>query len=172
MKNLRPLIIGIIIGALATYFFCPRQSIEEGNNPPKKIVKPKGVISVEAAKILNNNWNKERKQAVDSAARRYGREKDNRWVWWPVEDVENYLTYAKHYSDSIGYNMTGLRVYLGVYGNIKGSKKQNLTTMFVVPTGNKAQSNASTLNFLPPTEEDIPIPPLNNGSGGNQNYPQ
>lgn len=165
MKNLSYIIIGVVLGALATYFFCPRQL---GENPVK-IVKPKGVITVENAKVLNANWTLHRKAAVDSAAQKQGRNQDDRSTYWTLEDIENYLGYAKHQADSLGYQMTGVRVYLGVYGKNAGQTKKDLTTMFIVPTGKK--SKASSFNFRG-SDKDMPIPPLNDGAGGDNSYPQ
>ena len=169
MKNLSYIVLGVILGALATYFFCPRQ-IEESSI---KIVKPKGVISNEKAKELNANWTLHRKAAVDSAAQKQGRKVDNRSVWWSLSDVENYLIYAKNQSDSLGYNMTGIRVYLGVYGKNAGQTKKDLSTMFIVPTGipNKEKASSINLNFRG-GKDDIPAPPLNDGTGGDGGYPQ
>jgi len=167
MKQLSYIILGFIIGALLTYYFCPRVV-----QPPVKIVKPKGVITVEQAKVLNDNWTLHRKPAVDSAAKKQGREQDDRSTYWDLEDIENYLGYAKNYSDSLGYTMTGIRVYLGEYGENAGQTKKNLTTMFVVPTGHKAKSEASTLYVNYRDDDGMPVPPLNKGDGGNTGYPQ
>lgn len=170
MKKLSFILLGIIIGALATYFFCPRlpqKDMETG------VVKPKGVITQEKAKELNANWTLHRKQAVDSAAQKQGRKQDDRSTWWSLEDVENYLAYAKSQSDSLGYDMTGIRVYLGVYGKNAGQTKKDLTTMFIVPTGKKSKSMASSLNlFFQPSGNDIPISPFNDGEGSGNGYPQ
>lgn len=168
MKQLSYIILGFIIGGLLTYYFCPR--IEQ---LPVKHIKPKSVITIEQAKVLSDNWTIHRKPAVDSAAKKQGRQQDDRSTYWTLDDIENYLGYAKNYSDSLGYTMTGIRVYLGEYGENAGQTKKNLTTMFIVPTGEKAKSQASSLNlFLPPTDNNIPVPPLNKGDGGNAGYPQ
>ncbi|WP_370479722.1 hypothetical protein [Tamlana flava] len=169
MKKLGYIILGFIIGAVLTYYFCPRNC--ELPTLETKIVKPKGVISVAEAKSLNDNWTKYRQAAVDSAAKKQGRDKDDRSVYWDLKDVEDYLGYAKHYSDSIGYDMTGIRVYLGVYGQNAGQSKKDLTTMFIVPTGKKNNSTASSLklNFVQ-GNGNLPTPPLNQGSGGSGDY--
>jgi len=167
MKNLSYIILGFIIGAVLTYYFCPRQ-LEE---TPTRIVKPKGVISQEQAKLLNDAWTMYRKAAVDSAAQKQGRKEDNRSTYWTLEDFENYLTYAKNQSDSLGYTMTGIRVYLGVYGKNAGETKKDLTTMFIVPTGKKALSKASTFVLPPSDDDDLPVEPLNDGDGGPDGYP-
>lgn len=169
MKKLIYIILGFIIGAILTYYFCPRQ-IEQ---IPAKIVKPKGVIKPEEAKELNANWTLYRKAAVDSAAQKQGRNQDDRSTWWSLEDIENYLVYAKNQSDSLGYDMTGVRIYLGVYGNNAGQTKKDYTTMFIVPTGDKLKSQASSsLGFMPPQSgENVPgADPLNGGTGGKTSY--
>lgn len=170
MKKLSYIILGIIIGALATYYYCPRQ-IDDG---VVEIVKPKGVITPDQAKALNNNWTKYRQAAVDSAASRQGREKDDRSTWWSIADVENYIAYSKKQTDSLGYTITGLRMYLGVYGENAGQAKKNLTTMFMVPTIKKGMDKASMNPFAFQNEDEDcdECGPLNHGGGGGGGYPQ
>jgi len=169
MKKLSYIVLGVVIGAIATYFFCPRQTQDSSIS----IVKPKGVITPEQAKELNMNWTLYRKAAVDSAAKKQGRNQDNRSTWWSLSDIENYLVYAQSQSDSLGYSMTGIRVFLGVYGENAGQTKKNLTTMFMVPTGTKKSSKASSINInLAGDDQNIPVPPLNKGTGGNDGYPK
>ena len=165
MKNLTYIILGIIIGGLLTYYFCPR-----AEQPLVKIVKPKNVITVEQAKVLNDNWTKHRQPAVDSAAREQGREQDDRSTYWDLQDIENYITYAKKTSDSSGYTMTGIRVYLGVYRENAEEDKKNLTTMFIVPTGYKSKSQASSFNWNVQGGNNLPVSPLNKGAGGQGGY--
>lgn len=172
MKKLSYIILGFIIGAFATYYFCPRQT--DDGMAAAEIVKPKGVITPGQAKTLNNNWTEYRKAAVDSAARKQGRDVDNRSTWWSIDDVENYIAYSKKQTDSLGYSITGLRVYLGVYGEDAGRTKKDLTTMFVVPTIKNATSKAS-MNLFNFQDEDEDCPecmPLNEGHGGGGSYPQ
>ncbi|NJX15550.1 hypothetical protein [Tamlana crocina] len=168
MKKLIYLILGFLIGAVLTYYFCPRPEVEEGE---PKVVKPKGVISVEQATVLSDNWTRYRKAAVDSAAQAQGREQDDRSVYWPLENVEQYLEYAKHYSDSLGYKMTGIQVYLGVYGKDAGPEKSNLTTMFITPIGVKKDSKSSSTPFKIRVNDKPPIPAFNEGTGSNGGYP-
>jgi hypothetical protein len=171
MKKLSFILLGIIIGALATYFFCPR--LPQTEVTETGIVKPKGVITTAQAKELNANWTLHRKAAVDSAVQKQGRNQDDRSTWWSLEDVENYLAYAKSQSDSLGYDMTGIRVYLGVYGKNAGQVKKDLSTMFIVPTGKFSKSDASSINLmLPPPSSDLPVNPLNDGDGSTDGYPQ
>ena len=134
---------------------------------------PKDTITVAQAKILSKNWEQNNPLEVDSTLEVEGSNKKIRSVWWSLEEVKEYLHYAKSKSDSLGYKMTGVRVYLGNYGKDPDPFKKNRNTMFMVPTGAKKQSKASSLNiFLPPQDPDIPAPPLNEGQGGNEGYPQ
>ncbi|GAA4809517.1 hypothetical protein [Litoribaculum gwangyangense] len=170
MRKLTYIILGFIIGAVLTYYFCPRHVGEEMG---LKIVKPKGVITVNEAKELNKNWTDFRKSAVDSAAKKQGRNQDDRSTYWSLDVIENYLAYAKAESDSLGYDMTGIRIYLGVYGKNAGQAKKDLSTMFIVPTGKKKTSEASmSLFYAQKGDEDLPTDPLNDGTGGPNGYPQ
>ena len=174
MKKLPTLILGILIGALATYYFCPRMDKDKDDYDAVVIRKPSGVITPADAQNLNDHWTNERQAANDSAAKKYGRNKDNRWAWWSLDDMRDYLNYAESQSDTLGYTMSGVRVYLGVYAPNAGQAKKNLTTMFMVPTGKKKRNEASMLSLsLPPSDDDVPNgPPLNDGGGGENSYPQ
>lgn len=168
MKKLIYIIFGFIIGALLTYYFCPR-AVQNMTEISKKV--PKDTISVAEAKILSNNWEQNNPTEIDSIIDVEGTKKQMRSVAWSLEDINDYLVYAEAKSDSLGYTMTGVRVYLGNYGNVNNPVKKNRNTMFIVPTGNKNTSKASSLNiFLPPAIQDIPAPPLNDGHGGNGGY--
>lgn len=171
MKKSGLIILGFIIGAFATYYLCPRELEQEHSEI--EIVKPKGVISVEQAIILNDNWTKYRKAAVDSAAQQQGRKVDKRSTKWSLEDIRNYLDYAEVESDKLGYTMDGIQVYLGVYGDNAGSEKANYTTMFIAPTGSKSISKGSVTPFKSNALTlKIAVLPLNNGTGGEGGYPQ
>lgn len=147
MKNFSLLVLGIIIGALATYFFCPMCG---DDNTEVGIVAPKGLITPEEAKTLDQAFNSRHALISDSIVKR----PDNRSAWWSLEDMKNYLKYAENESKELGY-----------------------TTMFMVPTGveNISQGNSSLFNMLPPGGGDIPGGGLNGGDPGMPppaNYPQ
>ena len=172
MKKLAYIILGFIIGAVLTYYFCPRDLGEETLHT--KIIKPKGLVSPGQAKKLNDNWTKFREAAVDSAAKKQGRNKDNRSTWWSIEDIENYIKFAKNQTDSLQYNLTGIRVYLGVYGDNAGRTKKNLSTMFLIPTVKKRKAEASMNSFnmiLQKGDDCEECDGLNDGTGGNNGYP-
>lgn len=173
MKKTVYLILGFIIGALLTYYFCPR---DLGKTTAEiKIIKPKGVIPSGQAKKLNDNWTAFREAAVDSAAKKQGRNKDDRSTWWSIDDIENYIAFAKNQTDSLDYSITGIRVYLGVYGDNAGRTKKNLSTMFLVPTvkKNTIQASMNPFNMFVQKGDDCPeCEPLNDGQGGSGTYPQ
>ncbi|NNC50377.1 MAG: hypothetical protein HKO01_07575 [Flaviramulus sp.] len=170
MKKLAYIILGFIIGAILTYKFCPREAVDTSVISYKM---PKDTISVAKAIKLSDNWAKYNPTEMDSLIELEGSKKVTRSVWWSLKDVNEYLVYAKAKSDSLGYNMTGIRVYLGNYGKNIDASKKNRNTMFIVPTGVSTISKASSINlFLPPSDGDIPAPPLNDGTGSGNGYPQ
>lgn len=172
MKKIGLILFGFIIGAVLTYKFCPRP-IDGPTTVDAKYKVPKDTITIAQAKLLSKNWTNNNATEIDSLLDVEGSRKKMRSVWWSLKDVNEYLVYAQEKSDSLGYKMTGVRVYLGNYGKNEKPGKKNRNTMFIVPTGPKSTSKASALNvFLPPSKGDIPTPPLNNGNGGEGGYPQ
>lgn len=169
MKKFVLLLFGFILGALAMYFYCC-VDIQK-----TVIEKPIGLITPTQAKALDANWTKSRKRAVDSAVGR----PDNRSSWWSLEDIQNYLAFAENQADSLGYKMNGIRVYLGVYPGNAPNGKADYTTMFMVPTGKKSntEANFNFLNyFMLAGGSDIQgADGFNGGEPGNppsSNYPQ
>ena len=63
MKKLIYVILGFIIGAVLTYYFCPR-AVQNMTEISKKV--PKDTISVAEAKILSNNWEQNNPTEIDS----------------------------------------------------------------------------------------------------------
>ena len=167
MKKLVFLLFGIVIGAGVSYFYFNGQeaTLEE------EIVKPKGVISPEEAKTLDQAFNSRHALISDSIVKK----PDNRSSWYSLEDMKNYLKYAENQSRELGYTMDGVRLYLGAYPSTP--KNVGYTTMFLVPTGTKSISQGSMLNLtLQGGGGDIPgALGLNGGNDGeppNANYPQ
>ena len=156
MKKIPYLIIGLIIGYLANMFIGTQEPPTDAVN----IVKPKGVITAKEAMLYDKNYNPRYELISDSILGK----PDNRSSWYALSDMKNYLEYAQHVSDSLGYQMDGIRVYLGAH------QPEGYTTMFFVPTGFK------TGGMLPQKSNDIEgAGGLNNGNTGvppNANYPQ
>jgi len=170
MKNLGSLILGLIIGAVIMYFYCSSLGEPETMVPDITIIKPKGVISPKEAIVLDTTYNSRHELISKNIVKR----PDNRSSWWSIDDINNYITYAKSQADTLGYELDGLRVYAGAYPEVKGIV--GYTTMFIVPTGYK-KLPPGTSNFAAQGgKNDIQGgDPLNEGSGGyppNANYPQ
>ena len=168
MKKMFPLIVGFLLGLVTMYWYCNHYS---GSHEEEiVIVKPKGVVTPAVAKNLNDNWTNKLKNAVDSAAGR----PDNRSAWWSIEDIEDYITYSRNQVDGLGYELDGLRVYLGVYPGNAPNGKADYQTMFIVPTGKRkpnmqnSESSFNLFNFsLQGGGDDIEDgDPLNGGNPG------
>lgn len=169
MKNFIILILGILLGAVGMYFYCCQDHTKMTTNPHA----PKGHITSDQAKALDQAYNPRYKLISDSLVKRKGG--DNRSSWYGLDQVRNYLDYAENEAKELGYTMNGVRIYLGAHPDQNG--EPGYTTMFFIPTGKPNKANASMFNFSMQTEmSDIP-----GGSGldhGNQgdppgaNYPQ
>lgn len=166
MKKFSLLILGILIG-FALFYFYLKFSTEDTE---VIIVAPKGLITPEEAKTLDEAFNSRHALISDSIVKR----PDNRSAWWSLEDMKNYLKYAENESRELGYTMDGVRVYLGAYPT---ESEVGYTTMFLVPTGveNISQGNSNLFNMFPRSSGDIPGGGLNGGGPGMPppaNYPQ
>lgn len=174
MKKLTPLILGLIIGAFATYYFCPNC---EGSSHVEDmaITKPSGLITPKEAKALDQEYNARYNLISDSIVTRSGG--DNRSVWFSKKDVENYLKYADSQSTALGYNMDGIRIYMAAYPN-DPKLGAGYSTVFMVPTGEESLSegNSTFFNFKRAGSGDIPGGNGMNGGDNGQppsaNYPQ
>ena len=172
MKKLGPVLLGIIIGVVASYFYFGKTDVQPSGLDAADISAPKGLIKPNEAIALDKAFNSRHQLISDSIVKR----PDNRSSWFSLEDVRNYLAYAENQTRELGYTMDGVRVYLGAYPN--SGEEPGYTTMFMVPTGSKtpATSDGSMLNFyVQDGGGDIPGGDgLNKGGNGvppNGNYP-
>ena len=138
-----------------------------------QLIQPNGIITAKRAKELDANWTATRVQPIKNAIGKL----DNRSVRFTLEDMRNYLDFAENEAKTLGYNMDGIRVYFGAYGDNETNGKAGQATVFLVPTGDKMISEASMLFFQSENvSSDIPnAPSLNMGEDGNPpeaNYPQ
>ncbi|MEF3079380.1 hypothetical protein [Winogradskyella poriferorum] len=164
MKKLLLLIVGVVIGIAAAYYYLSsNQNLEE-------MTKPKGLITPSEIKTLDQAYNSRHTLISDSLIDR----PDNRSSWYSIEEIESYIAYAKEQADSLGYTLDGLRLYAGAYPDTK--EGPGLMTMFFVPTGSKNVSEGSMLTTLQGGGNDIQgADGLNRGSKGDPpsaNYPQ
>ena len=173
MRKLIQVILGVVIGALGYHFYNANLDSDKTELKTAAIIKPKGVITVAEAKVLDANWTNTRKAVVDSVAGK----PDNRSSWYSLDDMRNYLDYAEHKADSMGYDMDGVRLYLGVYSDSEPKDKAGYTTMFIAPTGVKSlsKSSSSIINTTVSSKDIQGLDPLNDGTDGippSANYPQ
>ena len=163
MKKLLLLLLGFAIGFLICYFyFCnPQTNIQ--------MTTPKGIITPAEAKALDVAFNSRHQLISDSIVGR----PDNRSAWWSIEDIEGFISLARTQSKALGYDMNGIRVYLGAHVN--SGTEVGYSTVFMVPTGNLSLSEGKVLS-APPGNGDIPGGNgLNGGEEGDPppaNYPQ
>ncbi|MBU2940510.1 hypothetical protein KO494_13260 [Lacinutrix sp. C3R15] len=161
MKKLFLLLLGVVIGFLICYFYCDNK-IKLGAPPMNT---PKGIITPEQAKILDDAYDSRHDLISDSIVGR----PDNRSAWWSLEDIEGFISYAKKQSTELGYDMNGIRVYLGAHEN------DGYTTVFMVPTGNPSVSKGSMLSIAPGNGDVPGGNGLNDGGEGEPpraKYPQ
>ncbi|GGD06398.1 hypothetical protein [Hyunsoonleella pacifica] len=171
MKNLGSIILGFIIGALLTYFFCPRPTGDDMHSMDRKIRAPKDTISVVKATQLFKNWQRNNPTEIDSTLEVEGSRKQTTNVAWSLDVVRDYLDYAEAAIDSSGYKMTGIAVFMGNYGKNSDPKIKNRNTLFIAPTVDGGLSKASIMDLVLQSDPNNK-PPLNAGSGGNGGYPQ
>ena len=176
MKKLSYIILGAILGVVGYYLYCNYIcSHESESEQVMAIVKPKGLISPQQAKVLDTTYNKRYKLISDSIVTRSGG--DNRSSWYALEDIQNYIKYADSQATSLGYTLNGLRIYAGAHEETS-KFGPGYTTFFLIPTGTKntAQGNSTFFNFIQPGGNDIDGGDgLNDGGLGQPpgaNYPQ
>ncbi|WP_442845530.1 hypothetical protein [Leeuwenhoekiella sp. H156] len=124
--------------------------------------RPNGVIPIKQAKLLDRTFKETRQPAL---AEKLGVE-DNRSCWWSIDDLEDYIAYARAEALAQGYELSGLRIYTGAYPKSHSDKKMaGFATMFIVPTGNSTIQQAGFMLFPFSQEEktDLEIDPLNMG---------
>ncbi|EJG02307.1 hypothetical protein [Flavobacterium sp. F52] len=110
-------------------------------NPPAK---PSQLITKEFARQLNSNYNNKRASLVAGKEEK----EDANAIWYSLEELENYIHYIKTNGAKDGYNVDGIRFYFGVYpDDEKHGEKAGLTTLFLVPTGKKAENNTQVQSF-------------------------
>lgn len=137
----------------------------------QKLEKPKQLITKEMAITLNSNYISKRANIITEAIQK----DDANAVWYSIEEIEKYIHYVKKQGKEKGYDVNGIRMYLGVYPETEefGAKK-GMTTIFLSPTGKKTKLEKGgflTLQTTAKQEEennDIEeLEPLNYGSMGN-----
>lgn len=89
---------------------------------------PKGLITPKEAKALNDAYT----LRCELVSKDITKRPDNRSSWYSLEEIENFLAYAKAQAKELGHEMDGVRIYCGAYPEEKGVA--GYSTSFIVPT--------------------------------------
>ncbi|WP_179377199.1 hypothetical protein [Winogradskyella wichelsiae] len=171
MKKIASLILGIILGILAMYFYYNNNQDMSTEQPTIK--PPPGVITPEEIMTLDQAYN-ERYQIINDSLFKDSKTGDNRSSWYKLEDIEAYLAYAKQQAMENGNTLDGLRLYLGAYPD-NSTEEPGLTTLFFVPTGYANKSEGSFFSMQGGSDDLKKSDGLNIGGTGHPpsaNYPQ
>lgn len=140
MKKLALVILGIILGALAMYFYFHNyQNINDMGQTPQ----PSGLITPAEIQTLTQAYN-DRYQTITDTYFKGVEGGDNRSSWYDIEDLENFIKIAKQEASDLGYTMNGVRLYLGAHPTVDGIP--GYTTMLLVPTGYENSSEGNMIN--------------------------
>ncbi|WP_310554756.1 hypothetical protein [Flavobacterium sp.] len=135
---------------------------------------PTQLISTVLASDLNDRYINERSGIIEESIQR----QDANAVWYSIEELENYIYYAKCEAKKTDKEINGIRFYFGVYPNdtIRYKEKAGLTTLFLSPTMKRInvdkvdKSQNKTKRLQSPTPEEnvdvTEVQPLNYGGIG------
>ncbi|WP_053977643.1 hypothetical protein [Mangrovimonas xylaniphaga] len=176
MKKILLLVVGFVLGALATYLYCCKSEVGTAEPVIEKIAAPKGVITPSQAKVLDRAFDLRHKLINDSLVK----QGDNRSSWYSLSGLRDYLDYAEHQAAGLGYSMNGIRIYLGAEPDSNG--EAGLTTMFLIPTGIRGTASLETseasmfsFNFVETTSDIEDADGFDGAKPGDPptaNYPQ
>lgn len=125
----------------------------------KKFKKPAGLITIQQADSLEEAYKANQHKAINAFLSQNGVDvKDNREVWFSLEELENYLEYVKQESSKQDLEDLGIRVYFGAKMN---ENKEMKSTIFFFPTHQSATRAAAARNL-----NSNGIQGLNYGSSG------
>ncbi|MGJ5641569.1 hypothetical protein [Formosa sp. S-31] len=182
MKKLALILLGVLIGVIASHLFkpettnevvtpvVPEKNMEEQDNlftmeVPEKW--PIDTISVkDAEKFCNLYKNPGKLGDLEGKP-------NNRSVWFSTDTLLEYIVYAQEQSKKADNNMgpmTGLRIYFAAYPeNYKDKEKAGYNTVFLAPTYHASESKSSVIstNAILKEADILGTPPLNEGSIGN-----
>ena len=130
-------------------------------------------ISLKEGVELNQNFVKTRSAAIDKSIGK----KDALSSWFSIEDLKEYINYVEKEGEEKGITINGIRVYFGAYSNnMKNEEKNNLSTVFLVPTKLSRQGEMQKDGLRASENPDVEdLDGLNDGGLGNppsSTYPQ
>ena len=138
----------------------------------------KRITSKEAIKLNQKFIDTRSKELNKIVERETGKpnEKDAISSWFSIEELEKFIKDVKREGADLGKTVNGLRVYFGAYSKKGNPKKDDLSTVFMVPTEAKVGSLQKDGIASEAGSSDITdIDGLNYGQTGNPpdaEYPQ
>ena len=143
--------------------------------------KPSQAISIETARILQNEYINTRANLLNELLRANGTLvnsdgttsttlEDVRDVWFDIKVMKQYIAYVEKEAKDKGITGDlGLRVYFGAYPRTGNYHQPGFSTVFFMPT-HRVMPNTNATYFFPPSGDDENIDDidgLNMGTGGN-----
>lgn len=124
-------------------------------------------IKRKKAKDLIETFEKNKSQALNKIVKdltknsEYPHEKDARYSWYSLDDLESYISYLRASKQGIN----GVKIYLGQYDETNGPdpKYNGLTTTVFIPTKAK---DTRTLRSLSNSDDDEVLDGNNEGQTG------
>ncbi len=168
MKRTLSYLLILIIGLLLGYY----SSCLRGDQPPTSTDAIEDhLIEPETAKRWNELYRTSRYNVINESLGLTDEQLDNRSTWYSLEEIEQYIAYAKRRSHELGDNLTGFRLHLAVNPEVEVVNNQGVnvgqTTIFIAPTKSTETGKAGFLNFYDDHNEDNDdIEPLERGSAG------
>lgn len=88
-------------------------------------------ITSKEAKELNQNFVETRSKAIKKAIGK----NDNLSTWFSIDELKKFINDVEQEGKDQGITVNGIRVYFGAYPkDDKEKKKENMSTVFMVPT--------------------------------------
>lgn len=88
-------------------------------------------ITSKEAKELNQNFVKTRSKVIKKAIGK----SDNLSTWFSIDELKQFIADVEQEGKDQGITVNGIRVYFGSYPtDDKEKKKENMSTVFMVPT--------------------------------------
>lgn len=105
--------------------------------------KPQGLITQDQAANLEANYLLKKEQIQNGSASLNNEPQD---FFWTIDELQNYICYAKEEAAKKGKKVNGFRFYLGAKPLNKTNNPSSLT-LFVVPTEKKEVAKLKVANF-------------------------
>lgn len=133
----------VTVGCFCTMFFI-KSCISKTSVEKDQLKVPSQAISYSQANILEDEFIKTRANILNDTL---GFE-DSREFLFSLDSLKQYIAYFEREAKTQGYKDLGIRIYFGAYPESKKYPDPGKATVFLVPTGNKIQSQGSFNPFL------------------------